>query len=669
MRIAIDCEFSFNQNNDFVCVCAAVTQEDGMTKTWWRDQMYELAQYIRMHKDDTFVAHNVETAEGYLFQSLGIRPTAYRWHDTLLESLVAYNRCSSTKYRHDLATCLKREGIAVRDHAAKKEDQMICVWEPTEKTWEEHLAYVDSKKEHLMSYCAEDTRYLLKLDDQLQLRLNMLEINDRSHHMDLDVPLDKARRPDYYGFLGAILSEISWRGIPMDAGRVEQLCENAPKAIYKQQMEFNDKYPDCFRTDQKKVTMNTAKVRDYAAKAYGPLPPLTKSGLVSLASEHLKPYRKTTDTEKMFLKDYYYMSKYCRALSSFCKPQREKNWLSGYSYSRKRIRPALRMFRAATGRLGMQPKSGFVYTMGKPFRGLVDPPKGRVIVELDFHSEEVACQAYLSGDKTMTQMYQHPQYDNDYYTDVAHSIDPTVCKKDDPRRKTYKIVALMLNYGAGAKKLASVVNLDLRKCYKICKHLKKKFAHYWRFVEKVKASCTRTTPLWFSDGWRINLLPSGKQTTLGNFPFQGVGAYILRLILIECWKKHIEVVAPIHDAIAFECDEATWEETSKTVAQIMRDCSKRALGIEIDVGTPEVTYHGLLNCHSEFSTRKQYMTNPLNEHAVQFLEWTQDMSKVDVVPDLESAWTDEFDEDDDKPEESEEKDEKSVANPFGKCYI
>lgn len=666
MRIAIDCEFSFNENNDFVCICAAVTQEDGVTQTWWRDQMYELAKYIRMHKSDTWVAHNVETAEGYLFQSLGIRPTSYRWHDTLLESLVAYNKCSSTKYRHDLATCLKREGIAVRDHDEKKEDQMICVWEPTEKSWAEHLAYVDSKKEHLLQYCLEDTKHLLTLDSQLMLRLGATEINDRSHHMDLDQPLDKSRRPHYYGFLAAILSEISWRGIPMDAQRVKKLLSNAPKAIYKQQYDFNDKYPDCFRFEGGKYKMNTKVVRDYAAKAYGILPPLTKSGQVSLSSDNLKPYRRTTDPQKMFLRDYYYMSKYCRALASFCHPERSKNWLSGYSYGRQRVRPALRMFRAATGRLGMQPKSGFVYTMGKPFRGLVNPPKGRVVVELDFHSEEVACQAYLSGDKVMSQMYQHPQYDNDFYTDVAHSIDPTVTEKKDPRRKTYKVVALMLNYGAGAKKLASVVGLDLRKCYKVCTHLKRQFHHYWQFVNKAKASCTRNTPLWFSDGWRIHYLPSGKQTTLGNFPFQGVGAYILRLILIECWKRNIEVIAPIHDAIAFECDEANWEETAETVAQIMRDCSKKALGIAVDVGDPEVTYHGLLNCHSEFSTREQYMTNALNEYAVSFLEWTQDVEEVKAEADLEAPWTDEFDED---AEKNDEKSDKKLDNPFGRCYI
>lgn len=34
MRIAIDCEFSFDADNEFVCICAAVTEDTGATHTW-----------------------------------------------------------------------------------------------------------------------------------------------------------------------------------------------------------------------------------------------------------------------------------------------------------------------------------------------------------------------------------------------------------------------------------------------------------------------------------------------------------------------------------------------------------------------------------------------------------------------------------------------------------
>ena len=53
MRIGIDCEFSFDIDNEFFLVCAAVTQEDRTTHMWWYDQLEELKAYIIEHKADT----------------------------------------------------------------------------------------------------------------------------------------------------------------------------------------------------------------------------------------------------------------------------------------------------------------------------------------------------------------------------------------------------------------------------------------------------------------------------------------------------------------------------------------------------------------------------------------------------------------------------------------
>ena len=165
---------------------------------------------------------------------------------------------------------------------------------------------------------------------------------------------------------------------------------------------------------------------------------------------------------------------------------------------------------------------------------------------------------------------------------------------------------------------------------------------------------------------------------MGNFPFQGVGAYILRLILIECWKQKIDVIAPIHDAIAFECDEATWEETSEKVAQIMRDCSKKALGIEVDVGKPEVTYHGMVNCHSDLSRKEDYAE--LYDKVKHYDERKAAKEKIsdaetylhdfydilsdgkDGEADLDAPGVDAF-------EENSEKIDNKVVNPNGLCYI
>ena len=622
MRIGIDCEFSFDADNEFFLVCAAVTQEDGGTQTWWFDELNSLKEYLAAHKEDTFVAHNIETAEGYMFQSLGLRPTRFKWEDTLLMSRIVYNECS-VHVRHDLTACIKRTLHINLDEGEKHENQMLCVWKQ-DCSWEEHLAKLESNRDRLLEYCLSDTKYLCRLSYMLECDIRQVRRR----------PLDEAgilmadRRSKYFGFLSAYASEISWAGIPLNHDRVRRLLENAPKAMSAAQTSFESKYPGTFRLVGKKLTKNVAVCREYAGKVYGSKPPKTATGNISLASEFTKDHKDLND----FLGDYYNLDKKCRALASFSKPNREKNWLGMYLPKRGIVRPRLNMLGTQTGRCGSKPSTGFIYTMGKTFRGLIDPPEGYVIVELDYHSEEIGCQAYLTGDKTMAEMYEGP----DYYTSIAQRLDPTVKDKHDPKRKKYKVISLMSNYGCGAAHLAEIAGIPEAEARKILIDLKGMFKTYWDYVKRTSSNHA----LSFSDGFKIKRSSSSKATSIGNWPFQGIGALILRKLLISLWQKKIRVVAPIHDAIAFMAPESTWRQVSETVAQAMRDASAECLGKAIDVGDAEVTFHGIPNCHSEFNSREQYATEPPNKYLAEFLEYMGDMGEK-PEPDSENLYVDE----------------------------
>lgn len=631
MLIGIDCEFSFDAENEFYPVCAAVTQEDGETHTWWRDEMGVLKKYLNAHSADTFVAHNVETAEGYLFQHLGLRPTSFRWVDTLLLSRVAWNECSSKHRKHDLASVIKDNLNIDVDEEEKHFNQRICVWEQ-KNTWVEHLAMLEENKELLLRYCLSDTAHLCGLVTKLSSRMRCVKPLDKADKMPLN------RMPRYFGFLSAFASEISWAGIPLDADRVKRLLENAPKAMANAQTKFEKKYPGTFRLVGKRLVKNVAVCREYAEKVYGKNPPRTDKKQISLASEHTKNHKDIDD----FLGDYYNLDKKCRALASFSKKDREKNWLGMYIPKRGVVRPRLNMLGTQTGRCGSKPSTGFIYTMGKAFRGLINPPKGFVIVELDYHSEEIGCQAYLSGDKTMAKMYEGP----DYYTAIAQRLDPTVKDKHDPKRKKYKVISLMSNYGCGVAHLAEIAGISENEARDVLTNLKKMFKTYWNYVKK----CIEMTgaekdglclPLCFSDGFHITCKDDGKVTSIGNWPFQGVGALILRKLLVRMWQEKIRVVAPIHDAIAFMAPEKTWTDVSDKVANIMREVSKECLGKEIDVGEPEVTYHNIPNCHSEFSTREQYATEPPNKYMQEFVSYLGDMPDEQPEPDTMNLYVDE----------------------------
>lgn len=599
MRIAIDSEFSFDDDGEFFPVCVAVTPEEGDKRTWWYDQLEDLKSYIESHKADVWVAHNVETAEGYLFQSLGFKPTSYKWHDTLSMSRAVYNICTTEKVkRHDLASCLEREGIAERDHEEKKADQSICIYKPTQTTWIRHLKSLGHQKDHLLEYCLKDTENLLELDKVLDEKLS--EPFEEDQVLDHAKMLEPERRAAWFGFLSAYMSECGWRGIPLDKERVAQLITNAPNAIAYLQAGFEKKYPKTFRMVGKKLTKDVKVCRQFAAEQYGDKAPYTDSGEVSLASKYTKEYEGVGG----FLWDYHELDKHCRALASFCKVDRDKNWLGHYISKRGIIRPRINTLASITGRCGSQPSSGFIFTMGKPFRGLINPPPGKVLVELDYHSEEIACQAYLSGDTTMADMYDHPRVDNDYYTTLAVDVFGATAAERD----TYKIIALMSNYGCGAEKLSEVSKKPLEFCEDTLDKLKETFSTYWDYDSACIRACQRWGYIAFSDGWRVQYdrRRPGKPTTLVNWPFQGVGAAILRRMLFKLWKAGIELVAPVHDAVVFLAPEESWKDTAAVVTRCMEEASEECLGKKIGVGDAEVTFHDVVNCHSGFNTREQY---------------------------------------------------------------
>jgi hypothetical protein len=625
MRIGVDCEFSFDADNEFFPVCAAVTQEDGSPRTWWYDELDSLKEYILSHKEDTWVAHNVETAEGYLWQYLGLRPTHYRWYDTLMLSRVARNKCSQ-HLKHDLASVLYRELRIKLDEKEKHDNQKICVW-AQDCTWEEHLRKLEGNRQRILDYCLSDTTHLPELGRVLDKEVRKVS----SGFLDKAPILEPPRRSYYFSFMAAYASEISWAGIPMSSERVSKLLRNAPAAMARAQGEFMAKYPGAFRAVHGRLTKNVEKCREYAAGVYGDNPPKTPTGAVSLASEYTKPYKDVDN----FLGNYYNLDKKCRALASFSKPNREKNWLGMYLPKRGVVRPRLNMLGTQTGRCGSKPSTGFVYTMGKMFRGLVDPPEGYVIVELDFHSEEIGCQAYLSGDTTMAEMYEGP----DYYTAIAQRMDPTVKDKHDPKRKKYKVISLMSNYGCGVHHLSEIAGIPEGEARVILQDLKKMFRTYWRYVRAKSEVSDGCRPLLFSDGFRVNK-QGGRATSLGNWPFQGVGALILRRLLIRLWQKRIHIVAPVHDAVVFMAPEATWREVSEQVAGIMREVSLECLGHVIDVGDPEVTYHGIPNCHSELSTREEYAKAEPNKYLAEFMQ-IMDEKPEQLEPDSTSLYVDE----------------------------
>lgn len=616
MKIAFDTEFSFNDDNELVLMCAAVTEEDGTRRTWWRDQLDDFKAYALEHTrktKDIWVAHNVETAEGQVFMSLGLDPTDYIWHDTMLTSVVIHNT-DTKKVKYDLLSCIRREKITTdRVHDEKVATRSVFIYDPCKTTWQKHLEALDRDKDRLMAYCLADTENLIELDNRLCAILldpNRFECKKDVLIGKRECVLERERVASYFGFLAAFFSKSEWQGIPLNAERVASLRNNAKEALVDAQTRFNEEYPGTFRRKGNKLVKCTAVCRSYALKCYKGVDgkgvvAYTAKGNVSLAKKDTKPFSKRKD--KNFLGDYYHYAKVSQSLNSFTKADREKNHLGMYVESKGIIRASFGLLRAVTGRCGMKPSTGFVYTMPKFVRGLVDPPEGWVIMEFDYASQEIGVQAYITGDRVKANMYEHPKYGK-YYCDIAHSFWQDFVSKEDHRYKTAKQMALMTEYGCGAEKLASCAGVKYELAENFIAHMHDLFPVYWAYVENLITNIIDwNRRAWFPDRFGVTASSDARPTTFGNLPFQGTGAYILRRICVELYKEDIRLVAPVHDAVIVMCREDEMKEVADKVKCIMERASEEATGTVIKVGDPEVTYHGIVNCHSEMETREDYL--------------------------------------------------------------
>lgn len=337
--------------------------------------------------------------------------------------------------------------------------------------------------------------------------------------------------------------------------------------------------------------------------------PLTeKGGELSLDTESLK--EEFDDEEGNFGADYLTLSKKTNCLKGI-QQEGEKSWIRTLDREDNRLRyQSLRPFAARTGRCQPKASKGFVFAWYKALYCVLEPPKGKWLVELDFTSEETFIQAMVFNDPRYSEIYNSkdmylwmgvelgmiPRDDFDSMTksDLKHKY-----KQRRDRLKTY---TLALGYGAGAQKLASKVKLPVETVGQMLTKTKVEVFPHSTAVrsvlqEKILTGAKRC--FWLQNGWHTvmpkdvsNFSPNAPL----NFPIQGTASVVLQTLVVELEKAGIETLATIHDAIFFMVDEGDTEAIAKA-SSLMRDVTNKTLGADctsVKVGDPEIVERGAI---------------------------------------------------------------------------
>ena len=616
--IAIDTEYHCNEIGLIDNVyCISCTDKQGQTFSKWVSHTQDpniletIIESFKITPDDDsdikyiFICHALDKAERRALLHLGVDVEKYNFICTWQLAKMLQFTFSSQKGAKDklsYADLCAKYNLSLIDTEHKEQMRQLCIDDKTQ-----------GHEDEIMQYCTEDTAFLIplfqKLFDTYYTRLNNSfcpitpkAFKNVSKSTAIECLINLNRNILEFG-------SVADKGIRLNPERVEKIKHNAPMFRSELKKRFNEQYPGCYRLEKSKTgqayVRDTKKVQEYLKQSITELKiknyPKTKTGY-STDSDTLKEHFKDTNT---FGDHFRQHTKQITLLNKVSKS--EDNPLDSIINESNLWYESLEPMGTITGRC--TPKGKFIFGWHKSFYGLMEPPKGKWYVELDYSAEETFIQACICNDEVYHQLYASKDIylgfvkmlgripDNDWNNLSAKELK----NKYSTIRKQYKTVLLGLSYGMGTQKLAESGKMSVAKAEKTVNDVKRILKTSTRYKEQLEYVTRGAKAFSNPDGFICEYNPAtAKHTSTTNWPFQSGGGYILRVLLhrllTEC--KSVNVLATIHDAIFFEVDEGDNDTISK-VQQIMQDVVSELLHDNehtIKVGKPDIIEHGDIWC-------------------------------------------------------------------------
>jgi hypothetical protein len=650
-------DFEYNEANEphMGLMAASWSFDKGPSKSVWlyRDDKAKasFAQAMLNKKDEVIILSYNAVAEASCLIAMGLDPRDFKWIDLYLEYRQAGNHnndfmhgdyftkdafgvrkrtnyplltSSELKKLEDMDWDERQKLIQKRKNSCPDnskldftlENALINVlklpdYEPNTKRDARRIIldkldeYTPEQKAQILDYANDDTTYLYDL-------LEKFVANMRSRTKWDDDTIMEAML--WRGRYAANVAKYTMKGIPINLERLNNLEANSQSVLDQAKAAYNQEcYPVFIYKYQSgkgwylgKSTKATNAMVDILRKELNiPWKKSAKSGDYSMSSADGEPLQIYEDLHP-WIKGLMRIKKLDSVLKGHKPQDLSKNPLDRDKVFRDslgsdgRVRPWYGPYGSQTARNTPGAKA-FVFAQSAVMRALVDPPKGRVIMEIDYGSQEAFVAPILSGDKVLLKAY----ISGDPY--LAFAIETGAApigatkKTHKDVRDLYKSTVLGLQYGMGAKKLAIKLTADTKKqvteemAKELIKQHRETYPRYYEWKDEVwERYREKDIPIFLKDGWYLDTHQDMKLSVL-NFPVQGTGSSIMRVCIDKLYEHNIELICPIHDSMVVECDEADQDKVAAIVSKCMLEASAKILKAEgMRVGEPEICEHGKL---------------------------------------------------------------------------
>lgn len=571
----IDFEFKDIREARYDLVSCSYEVDGKLTSYWlYRNDIEKLRlkkELLRMRDEGVIMCAYAAQAEASAFISLGINPIKFNWIDLYLEYRMLANNNNKiimgknvSKGKRKVITDENKKlfeyGLVAATYKllgvlriSKHKDAMrdLIINSPT---------FTEEEQNSIIRYCEEDVTYLKQI--KLEIFKQFQHLYATFFPKELDFKSSVFLRGEYAA-RSAIIERV---GHPINLEATKRFTDNIPSILKEMcediQSQFDwevfawDKKDEKYKAKQKNIRQ---WVLDYCSKhdiKDWPRTEKTKQVCIGL-DDFSKYFSFSHDYPRENLPaQYMRYLKLNQSLNGF-KPTKKKTNFYSYVGRDGRVRPSLGIYGGQTAR-SQAKATGFIPLKAAWMRVLIEPAPDKLMVGIDYGSQEALISAILSKDKAAYEAY----VSGDVYLAFAKNasaVPQDGTKKQYKReRDIFKTAYLAINFGQGSNSLARNLydvtgeEFSIEDAKKLIYQFYTAYPDYATWVENISRNLyCRQNFLMLPCGWTM-FGDNHNPRSVANMPIQGTASSILRKAVALAQDAGLVVVYTVHDAIYIE---------------------------------------------------------------------------------------------------------------------